>query len=95
MQITAKLNQSSVNERTILARKKRALLRHRTLTRDVETQEVIQPSRFQAIIAKIKTPFSRDFWERKFEPTEDETLVDSKLLSYSYLEAGLIETLGP
>jgi sodium/potassium-transporting ATPase subunit alpha len=43
----------------------------------------------------IKTPFTRDFWERKFEPTEDETLVDSKLLSYAYLEAGLIETLGP
>ena len=26
------------------------------------------------------------------EPTDNETLVDSKLLSYSYLEAGMIET---
>lgn len=92
--MAVELNQSSVNERTILSRKKRALLRHRTLTRDVETQEVIKPSPLQAIMTKIKTPFSRDFWEKKFEPTEGETLVDSKLLSYAYLEAGLIETLG-
>jgi sodium/potassium-transporting ATPase subunit alpha len=64
------------------------------LTRDIETQEVIKPSPLQAIVTKIKAPFSRDFWEKHFEATEDETLVDSKLLSYAYLEAGLIETLG-
>jgi sodium/potassium-transporting ATPase subunit alpha len=28
------------------------------------------------------------------EETDDEKLVDAKLLSYSYLEAGMIETIG-
>jgi sodium/potassium-transporting ATPase subunit alpha len=28
------------------------------------------------------------------EPTDDETLVDGKLLSYAYLEVGMIEAIG-
>lgn len=31
------------------------------------------------------------FWEDVFEKSDDETLVDGKLLSYAYLEAGMIE----
>ncbi|PVF94418.1 aminophospholipid-transporting P-type ATPase [Serendipita vermifera] len=80
-----------VNEKSILSRKRRALLHSRTLTRDIETNEVIVPNRFTKLFNKIKKAFSREFWEERFEPTQDETLVDSKLLSYAYLEAGLIE----
>jgi sodium/potassium-transporting ATPase subunit alpha len=82
-----------VTERSILSLKRRALRRTRTLLRDPETNEVIGPSRLQRLKAKIKAPFTRVFWEDKLEPTEDETLVDGKLLSYSYLEAGVIEML--
>lgn len=82
-----------VNERSIHSLKKRALRRSRTLARDTETQEVIQPSRVSQWIHKLKTPFRRTFWEDVLEPTDNENLVDGLLLSYAYLEAGLIETL--
>jgi len=83
-----------VNDRSIMFRKKRALRRSRTLARDTETQEIIRPSRLSTAFSKIKIPFTRSFWEDALDKTEDETLVDSKLLSYAYLEAGLIETFG-
>lgn len=75
-------------------RKKRALLHSRTLVRDPETGEVIQPSRISSYLRQARTPFLREFWSEKFASTDNETLVDSKLLSYAYLEAGIIETLG-
>ena len=84
---------TTVNERSIRSLKRRALKRSQTLARDVETQEVIQPSKFSVWLSKLKTPFTRTFWEDLLEPTDNESLVDGKLLSYSYLEAGLIETL--
>jgi len=83
-----------VTDGSILSRKKKALRRTKTLIRDPETMEVIPPPRFQSIIAKVKAPFTRLFWEDFFEKSEDETLVDGKLLSYSYLEAGVIEMIG-
>ncbi|EEB90201.1 hypothetical protein MPER_11622, partial [Moniliophthora perniciosa FA553] len=46
------------------------------------------------LISKIKVPFTRVFWEDLMEETDDEKLVDAKLLSYSYLEAGMIECIG-
>jgi sodium/potassium-transporting ATPase subunit alpha len=86
-----------VNDRTIMALKKRALRRTKTLrtsTRDAETLKPVPPSRMSSLVSKIKEPFTRTFWEDKFEKTEDEKLVDSKVLSYAYLEAGIIETIG-
>ena len=74
--------------------KKRALRRTKTLRRDPETQEVIQPSKFSQTMSRMKAPFTRQFWEDTLERTDDETLVDTKLLSYAYLEAGLIEFAG-
>lgn len=82
-----------VNDQSILLRKKRALKRSKTLARDPETNEVMQPSRVSLMIEKVKAPFSREFWADKFEKADGETLVDSKLLSYAYLEAGVIETM--
>ncbi|KIM87383.1 hypothetical protein PILCRDRAFT_772356 [Piloderma croceum F 1598] len=83
-----------VNDRSILSRKRRALRRSRTLAQDSESQEHFHPSRLSTIASKIKSPFTRHFWEDALEPSDDETLVDSKLLSYAYLEAGMIEMLG-
>jgi sodium/potassium-transporting ATPase subunit alpha len=86
-----------VTERSIMSLKKRALRRVRTirtLTRDAEALKPSRPSRISTFYSKIKQPFTRIFWEDMFEKTDNETLVDSKLLSYSYLEAGLIESIG-
>jgi len=82
-----------VNERSINALKRRALVRSKTLRRDAETLEVIPPSKWSVWLSKLKTPFKRSYWEEMLEPTDNENLVDGKLLSYAYLEAGMIETL--
>ncbi|THH04981.1 hypothetical protein EW145_g5131 [Phellinidium pouzarii] len=83
-----------VNDRSIMCLKKRALRRTKTLHRDKETQEIIQPGRASQLATKFKTPFSVTYWKDLAEPTDNEALVDAKLLSYSYLEAGVIEMLG-
>jgi sodium/potassium-transporting ATPase subunit alpha len=84
-----------VNDRSIMSLKRRALRRTRTLARaDSENQKTVVPKRISAWVAKLKAPFTRTFWDDALERTENETLVDSKLLSYAYLEAGLIETMG-
>ena len=74
--------------------KKKALRRTKTIRRDPETQEVVPPSRWSVWMSQLKAPFTRTWWEDRFERTEDETLVDGKLLSYAYLEAGIIEMAG-
>ncbi|KAI0263789.1 aminophospholipid-transporting P-type ATPase [Gloeopeniophorella convolvens] len=83
-----------VSDRSIMNRKRRALRRSKTLGRDPETQVPVQPSRLSLIGRKLKAPFTREFWEDRFESSDDETLVDGKLLSYAYLEAGMIEMIG-
>lgn len=83
-----------VSERSILTLKKKALRRTKTLRKDTETQQPIKPSRFTAYLNKFKAPFTREFWEDAFEPSNGEKLVDSKVLSYAYIEAGSIETIG-
>jgi sodium/potassium-transporting ATPase subunit alpha len=84
-----------VTDRSIMSLKKRALRRTRTLARvDSENQRTIVPKRIAAWVSKLKAPFTRTFWADALERTDNETLVDGKLLSYAYLEAGLIETLG-
>ncbi|GJJ11896.1 hypothetical protein Clacol_006134 [Clathrus columnatus] len=80
-----------VTDRSILSIKKRALRRTKTLRRDSETQTLVTPGRFRQLLTKLRAPFTRIWWEDRLERTEDETLVDGKLLSYAYLEAGIIE----
>jgi len=46
------------------------------------------------IVIKLIAPFTREWWHDAFEPTADETLVAGKLLSYAYLEVGLIQSVG-
>ncbi|KAJ6606312.1 aminophospholipid-transporting P-type ATPase [Mycena vulgaris] len=83
-----------VNDRSILSLKRKALRRTKTLRRDPETQEFIQPSKLSVLAGKLQKPFTRAYWEDAMEGADGETLVDGKLLSYAYLEAGMIEMLG-
>ncbi|KAJ7063657.1 aminophospholipid-transporting P-type ATPase [Mycena amicta] len=83
-----------VNEGSILSLKRKALRRTKTLRRDPETQDIIPPSKLSILLSKLRTPFTREYWQDAMESNDGETLVDTKLLSYAYLEAGLIEMLG-
>ncbi|KAJ1558930.1 hypothetical protein HK405_012712, partial [Cladochytrium tenue] len=42
----------------------------------------------------IRRLFTKRFWRESFEKTDDETLVDSDVLSWAYLEIGTLETIG-
>jgi hypothetical protein len=74
-------------------RKRRALRRSKTLGLDSEAQAATRPSRLARLVRKLKYPFTRQFWEDRFESSDDETLVDGRVLCYSYLEVGVIETI--
>ena len=74
--------------------KRRALHCTKTFRRDTEALSTVQLSRLLKFMTMLKKPFMRYFWEDVMEDMDNETLVDSKVLSYAYLEAGLIETLG-
>ena len=77
-----------------MKRKRQALRRSITLGNDPEAQTSSRPGRLTVLARKLKAPFTRQFWRDCFEPSDDETLVDRKVLSYAYLEVGMIETLG-
>ena len=75
-------------------RQKWALRESLSIHRDVGAQETIQSLLLHRLVKKIKAPFSCRFWEDISERTDDETLVDTKLMSYAYFEIGIIETIG-
>jgi len=75
-------------------RKRRSLRRSKTLGHDTESQSSHRPSHLAALVRRLKSPFTRQFWEDRFEASDDETLVDRKVLSYAYLEVGVIEAIG-
>jgi sodium/potassium-transporting ATPase subunit alpha len=93
MTLRTLLTLDAVNERSIMNRKRRALRRSKTLGHDSESQTATRRGRIALFMRKLKAPFTREFWQDRFEPSDDETLVDNKVLSYSYLEVGLIETI--
>jgi sodium/potassium-transporting ATPase subunit alpha len=80
-----------------MALKRRALHRTRTFRVDSrvdsEGQFSRKPSWLTTLKIKLKAPFTRLFWEEAFESTDAEKLVDAKLLSYAYFEAGTIEMI--
>lgn len=51
-------------------------------------------AKLRSVGRKIKAPFTRKFWRDMFEETDEEVLVDRDVLSWAYLEAGMIETIG-
>ncbi|CAI2191862.1 11376_t:CDS:2 [Funneliformis geosporum] len=70
-----------------------ALERTPTIT-DPETGKPVKPSRFSLLLHSIKKPFTTRWWSELLENNEEEVLVDGKLLSWAYLEVGMIETIG-
>jgi sodium/potassium-transporting ATPase subunit alpha len=83
-----------VNEKSVRSLKQKALRRTKTYRYDPETGERVEPGRIQKWMATIKKPFTKLFWQDLLESNDNEILVDGKLLCYSYLEAGIIETIG-
>ncbi|KAJ1817484.1 hypothetical protein LPJ75_001701 [Coemansia sp. RSA 2598] len=45
------------------------------------------------VFHKLRSPFTRNWWLDRFEKAEGEVLVDGDLLSWSYLEAGVISLI--
>lgn len=76
--------------------RRRALRRNRSHY-DEEAGTVVSPeqrSKWQHILHKICRLFTREYWIEKFEDTGAEVLVDGPLLSWAYLEIGILETVG-
>ncbi|OLY79178.1 Sodium/potassium-transporting ATPase subunit alpha-2 [Smittium mucronatum] len=61
---------------------------------DPDTGELIVNKGINKYISMIKKPFTKVFWKDISEKKIGENLVDGDLLSYSYLEAGMIITVG-
>ncbi|KAG0320836.1 hypothetical protein BGZ97_012725 [Linnemannia gamsii] len=61
---------------------------------DPESGEEVKPSFMARFHHDFKALFTRLYWREKFEGTEDEILVDAGLLSWAYLEVGIIQTIG-
>ncbi|KAK0713196.1 hypothetical protein B0T26DRAFT_753337 [Lasiosphaeria miniovina] len=51
-------------------------------------------TKLQEIFHSLQELFTRSYWVEKFESTGGEVLVDGALLSWAYLEIGLIEATG-
>lgn len=76
--------------------RRRALRRTRSHF-DEEAGVVISPenqTKWQKYLHKMRQFFTKEYWVDKFENTGAEVLVDGPLLSWAYLEIGLIEAVG-
>ncbi|KAJ3072254.1 hypothetical protein HDU98_003950 [Podochytrium sp. JEL0797] len=51
-------------------------------------------SKLTKLTRGVSKLFTKRYWVEMFEKTEDEVLIDGDVLSYSYIEAGTIETIG-
>ncbi|KAJ3139730.1 hypothetical protein HK100_011284 [Physocladia obscura] len=76
----------------------RFVKRHSEITEDYgmdpESEEFHSRSFTQKINDGFKLLLKPNFWKRKFSKTDGETLVDSNLMRYAYLEVGIIEFFG-
>ncbi|KAG0205242.1 hypothetical protein BGX28_003103 [Mortierella sp. GBA30] len=75
---------------------RRRRLASRALPRviDAESGEEVKASRWNRFRHEFKSMFTAVYWREKFESTEDEILVDAGLLSWAYLEIGIIQAVG-
>ncbi|KAJ1948639.1 hypothetical protein EC988_005092 [Linderina pennispora] len=60
---------------------------------DPATGEPTKPTRLQKLGQSARKPFTKMFWKNMFEKEEGEILVDGDLLSWAYLEAGMISAI--
>lgn len=76
--------------------RRRALRRTRSHF-DEEAGVIVSPedqTKMQKFLYSVRQLFTKEYWSDKFENTGAEVLVDGPLLSWAYLEIGLIEALG-
>ncbi|KAJ3237801.1 hypothetical protein HDU81_008904 [Chytriomyces hyalinus] len=66
----------------------------RAVEADDEEEHEHNMSKMAKFSRGFKRVFTKRFWNEKFEKTEDEVLIDGNLMSYSYIEAGTIMTIG-
>lgn len=72
----------------------RQMALERVPTRYDAEGEPVKPSKLAQSWHTFSAPFTRLYWKRKFEKTDDEILVDGNVLSWAYLEIGMIELIG-
>jgi sodium/potassium-transporting ATPase subunit alpha len=76
----------------------RARALRRTRSRFDEEAGLVIPledqSKIQQYIYNVRQWFTKGYWSDKFENTGAEVLVDGPLLSWAYLEIGVIESIG-
>ncbi|KAG0303871.1 hypothetical protein BGZ98_006184 [Dissophora globulifera] len=77
-----------------IERKRRMASRALPKTIDPESNEEIKYSLTARLRHDFMALFTGLYWREKFEHTDDEILVDAGLLSWAYLEVGIIETIG-
>lgn len=76
---------------------RRRALRNTQSHFDEEAGVIVSPenqTKIQKYMYSLKRFFSREYWSDKFENTGAEVLVDGPLLSWAYLEIGIIEAIG-
>jgi len=79
-----------LRERNAREAKRRADLGYKV---DEESGEEVSPGMFTVLKDRIMEPFRPNFWKHKLEKTDQEVLVDAKVLSYAYLEMGVLESV--
>ncbi|KAG0079652.1 hypothetical protein BGZ90_002033 [Linnemannia elongata] len=79
---------------TSIERRRRLATRDLAPVYDAESGEEVKPTALARFQHNFKAMFTAVYWRERFESTEDEVLVDAGLLSWAYLEIGIIETIG-
>jgi len=74
--------------------RRRALRKAALIKYDEESGSEIHPTRLIKIKSALSHFFSKQFWVEAFEKNDGEVLVDGPLLSWAYLEIGMIEAIG-
>lgn len=80
--------------RKLKAREARKKANSLTGDQDQETGDVVMPPFHRRFAHGCKLLFTRSFWADKFEKPDGEILVDLNLLSWAYLEVGVIQFIG-
>jgi sodium/potassium-transporting ATPase subunit alpha len=73
---------------------RRSLIRKERYAKYDSEGEEIKPGFFRKVFIKLHEFTTVAYWEELMENTQDEILVDLPLLSWSYLEVGILETIG-
>ncbi|KAL2917749.1 hypothetical protein HK105_202622 [Polyrhizophydium stewartii] len=79
---------------TSIARTKRIAAERAAANPHATDDDSAQTLHEESALTKLSKPFTAKYWRDVMEPKEEETLVDGNLLSWSYIEAGSIMTLG-